>query len=647
MTVVVGTAGHIDHGKTALLRALTGIDADRLPEERRRGMTIDVGYAHMTLADGAQLDFVDVPGHDRLVDNMLVGAGEIDAALLVVAADDGVAAQTREHLGLLDALGIADGVAVLTKLDLLAPDDPRRAERVADVRALLEGTSLAGSPVVVVSARSGEGLDELRAELGRLRRRVEARAAAPGSGGPFGARLSVDRAFVVRGRGLVVTGTLRGGPIERGTALRTEPAGGRARVREIQVHNGTVEVADGGGRVALNLAGLEPGEIARGVVLCNGPAVRATGRLLAWLRPAAGTRPLRDGAELRLHLGTDELLCRLRAAGPRSADGFAAILTLARPTAAALDDRFVLRWPSPAGTAAGGRVLDPLPPRTIVRRRPDLALTELLARGGSSSERLAALLAAHGALDAEAAAAYGAALGIPPHADLAVVAGAVRAGRLLVAPALVASIEEAALAALPDGGDATPAPGGMSLAALRTLAARRLRRAATVAADDAAAAADGLMTRLADAGRLERDGGAVHRPGPRPGLPAQTRAAMDRLAAALRTPTPPDLAEAASAAGCPPEGLRALEAEGRIVRLTPELGYAAETWSGLEALAVTLAAAGPVTPAAFRDASGTSRKYALAVLEELDARGVLRRGPDGHRLGPQAPRTGVRPAEGA
>ena len=165
MTVVVGTAGHIDHGKTALLTALTGIDADRLPEERRRGMTIDLGYAHMTLRPGVELDFVDVPGHDRLVGNMLVGAGEIDAVLLVVAADEGVSAQTREHFALLDAFGVANGVVALTKLDLLAPDDPRRVTRKAEIRALLEGTTLAGSPIVGVSARTGEGLDELRERI--------------------------------------------------------------------------------------------------------------------------------------------------------------------------------------------------------------------------------------------------------------------------------------------------------------------------------------------------------------------------------------------------------------------------------------------------------------------------------------------------
>ena len=225
MTVVVGTAGHIDHGKTTLLRALTGIDADRLPEERRRGMTIDVGYAHLILPSGEAIDFVDVPGHDRLVGNMLVGAGEIDAALLVVAADDGPRAQTVEHLALLDALAIRDGIAVVTKADVAGPE--RTAEVVAAVGRLLDGTSLAGSPVLAVSAVSGEGLGAVRTALADL----SARVAMPAAGSvpvtmAGGARLAIDRVFAVKGRGVVVTGTLRGGSSPEATPCVSCPATG-------------------------------------------------------------------------------------------------------------------------------------------------------------------------------------------------------------------------------------------------------------------------------------------------------------------------------------------------------------------------------------------------------------------------------------
>jgi selenocysteine-specific elongation factor len=634
VTVVVGTAGHIDHGKTALLWALTGIDADRLPEERRRGMTIDVGYAHMPLPDGAELDFVDVPGHDRLVGNMLVGAGEIDAALLVVAADEGVSAQTREHLGLLDALGIEHGLAVLTKLDLLAADDPRRSSRPDEVRALLATTSLAGAPVLAVSAQSGEGLDELRLALDELRHRVEAHGQAPG-----GPRLAVDRVFTVRGRGLVVTGTLRGGHIARGDALRLEPGGRSVRVREVQVHGASVESA-GSGRVALNLAGAERDEVARGMVLCNGPAVRATDRLLVALRPVPGGRPPADGTELRVHLGTDEVLGRLRLARGSTAEETLGVVRLARPIAAALDDRFVLRWPSPAETAGGGRILDAAPSARLVRRRPDATVLGRLAAPGDPPARLAALVAAHAALDEARAASAAAALGDEPLTVLAVAAGMVPASRSFLDPTLAVTVQQVLVAAVGSHHDALPLSDGLPLAELRPLGARALRRAAAVPPREAAAIADALIARLVAAGRLERDGEVVRDPSRRPGLPPSVMAAMDRLVPLLRAPVPPALAEAARAAACPPEGVRALESSGRIVRVGADLAYAAETYRELESLALVLAAEGPLTPAAFRDATGTSRRYALAILEELDARGLLRRGPDGHRLGPRAPRPG-------
>src|ERR1044071_8842945 len=232
MTVVVGTAGHIDHGKTSLLRALTGIDADRLPEERARGMTIDVGDAHLTFDDGVELDFVDVPGHDRLIGNMLVGAGEIDAAMLVVAADDGPRPQTIEHLQLLDALGVAEGLAVVTKVDMVAPD--RVEEVAAAVRALVARTSLASVPVLAISSTTGDGVPAAREALRTVRDAVVERLKRHGAGGPR--RLSIDRAFAVKGRGAVVTGTLWGGALERGETLRREPGGEHVRGREVQVH---------------------------------------------------------------------------------------------------------------------------------------------------------------------------------------------------------------------------------------------------------------------------------------------------------------------------------------------------------------------------------------------------------------------------
>ncbi|MBA2718396.1 MAG: selenocysteine-specific translation elongation factor, partial [Chloroflexi bacterium] len=418
MTVVIGTAGHIDHGKTTLLRALTGIDADRLPEERARGMTIDIGYAHVAIDDGTELDFVDVPGHDRLVGNMLVGAGEIDAALLVVAADDGPRAQTFEHLELLDALGIGIGLAVVTKIDVVP------AERIhavaAEVSALLEGTRLAGSPVLPVSATSGEGLADVLASLVAVRDRVldEPRHAEPGHAGLRSARLAIDRVFSVRGRGTVVTGTLCNGTIETGASLRIvpDPDGRSVRVREVQVHGRAVKRA-GPGRVALNVAGAEAvAVLERGTVLTTDPAVVATDRLLVAIRPSvvlgragSGSHGRRlhglptDRTPVTIHLGTGRTSGRLGRAGRDGQDlaggEGSAILRLDRPIAAAPGDRFVLRRPSPAVTLAGGRILDPLPPRGIARRRTTTErLTALATADPMSTAWQTARLDLHGAV---------------------------------------------------------------------------------------------------------------------------------------------------------------------------------------------------------------------------------------------------------
>ncbi len=613
MTVVVGTAGHIDHGKTTLLRALTGIDADRLPEEQRRGMTIDVGYAHLALPDGSKLDFVDVPGHDRLVGNMLVGAGEIDGALLVVAADDGPRPQTLEHLELLDALGIADGLAVVTKADLAGA---LRAGQVAEAtRTLLERTTLAGAPVLIVSATTGDGLAALRAALEALVARIRARGLPAGP-----ARLAIDRAFSVKGRGAVVTGTLRGGPLERGMTLRLLPGDREARVREMQVHGAAVERATGGGRTALNLGGVSADDLHRGMVLsaAQAPAgsadtaVVASDRLLVVLRPGAGLTgdapPIPpDRARVRVHTGTEQVGAVVGRSGRDAADlpggDVAAILRLERPIAVATGDRFVLRRPSPGGTLAGGRVIDATPPRGVSRRRGTPERLAALAAAATPELVAAARLALHGAI-----------AGNPVRIEADVVA------------ALDTDIHAAA------------GSGGWSaLADVRATAALRLRRLVTLSAADARTAAARLIDDLVRDGRLVRDGDRVGAPGAADAGPGQeTLAAMEALETVLDVPAPPALSDAARATGCPPDGIRALESSGRIVRLDDDLAYAAAAYRRLEARAVDLASAGPLTPAALRDATGTSRKYVMAILEDLDRRGILRRTPAGHVPGPRA-----------
>ena len=618
MTVVVGTAGHIDHGKTTLVQALTGIDADRLPEERRRGMTIDVGYAHLRFDDGAELDFVDVPGHDRLVGNMLVGAGEIDAAMLVVAADDGPRAQTIEHLELLDALGIGDGVAVVTKVDSVAPE---RVDTVIDETIrLLALTRLGGSPVLAVSAATGAGVPELLAELARLRERV---AGAMCPAGP--ARLAIDRAFSVKGRGAVVTGTLRGADgIARGETLRLRPGGREVRVREVQVHGRTVDRAIAG-RTALNLAGIDAAELHRGMVLTSDPAMGASDRILVALRPAgglAGPRPPlpADRARVRLHVATEQVGATIGRSGRDTVDiadgGVTAILRLERPVAVAAGDRLVLRRASPAETLAGGRVLDADPPRGVGRRRmtPErlgalAAAVTMGATAGSTDPTATARLSLHGAL-----------------AD----------DPVRLAPDVAADLRAGILAEI------ETAPVGRRLTELRAIVATDLRRTVRLSRDAAREASATAIDALVAEGVLTRIGDTVRKPGLAPaGPPPALLAAMDRLIAVLDVVAPPSLADAARTTGCPPEGIRALEAERRIVRLDDDLAYATATYAALEDRAVSLATAGPLSPAAFRDATGTSRKYVMAILEDLDRRGVLRRMPEGHVLGPRAATAGT------
>ena len=614
MTVVVGTAGHIDHGKTTLLRALTGIDADRLPEERRRGMTIDVGYAHLGLPDGTELDFVDVPGHDRLVGNMLVGAGEIDAALLVVAADDGLRAQTHEHIDLLDAMAVRHALVAITKADLVP--EARTGDVCEAVAVRLASTALAGAPTVVVSGTTGEGIEELRAGLVGLRDRV---MADPGwsalSARPV--RLAVDRAFRIKGRGTVVTGTLRGGPLARGANLSIVPGDATVRVREVQVHGTPVEEDAGGGRTALNLAGEPATGLHRGAVLTNDPELHATDRLLVML---AASVP--DRSRFRVHLGTAAAEAVVGRSGRDAVElpggAAAAVLRLDATLAAATGDRFVLRRAATSGPAVvGGVVLDPLPARGVSRRR-------------QTAERVAALAVAAQATDPAAI-----------HAARIDLHGIVASERL-VAPDVRVAASAAALEAVRAHHATRPGDASPALAAVRSTAARALRRQATVTRPDAAARAAVLVDELVSDGHLVRDGDRVRAPDHQPAaVDPEASAAMDRLVEALAVPAPPSLRDAAAAAGCPPAAIRELERNGRIVVLDEDLAYAMPTYRDLAAKALALAARGPLAPAAFRDATGTSRRYVMPILEDLDRRGILQRTPAGHVPGPRAP-AGVR-----
>jgi selenocysteine-specific elongation factor len=344
--LTVGTAGHIDHGKTALVRALTGRDTDRLPEERERGLSIDLGFAQLDVGGGRLLSLVDVPGHERFVRTMVAGATGVDLFLLVVAADDGVMPQTSEHVAVLSALGVQDGVVAVTKSDVLDPEPA-----TAEVRALVDEAV----PIVACSARTGAGVEDVRAALARVAARIGGRGGAGGEP-PV---LHVDRSFTVRGAGTVVTGTLWQGSVGAGDRVRLLPAGERVRVRGVQVHDATVERAGAGQRVAINLVGVGVDEVGRGDVIAGEDADLRPAWILDASLDLGGAEP---PARAQIHHGTRETPARIVARGEGRWQ-----MRCERPLIASEGDRFVVRSISPPGTLGGGRVLDPRARRT---RRP-------------------------------------------------------------------------------------------------------------------------------------------------------------------------------------------------------------------------------------------------------------------------------------
>ena len=353
-SLIVGTAGHIDHGKSALVRALTGVDPDRLPEEKRRGITIDLGFADLEL-DDLRIGFVDVPGHERFVKNMLAGAHGIDLLALVIAADEGVMPQTREHFDICRLLGVSNGLVVITKTDLV--DEEMLALVEDDARELIAGSFLEDAPLVSVSSRTGAGLDHLKSRLIELGKRVPPRSK------DFTTRLPIDRAFSMKGFGAVVTGTLISGQISEGEELELLPLQVNVRVRGLQVHNKSVRDAYAGQRTAVNLAGIDTAQIERGMVLAPVGRLRPTQIVDVWIDVLPGaSRAVRSRSRVRFHIGAMEVLGRVRVlegSQIEPGNGGLAQLRLEAPVVAVHGDRFILRSYSPAETIAGGVIVDP------------------------------------------------------------------------------------------------------------------------------------------------------------------------------------------------------------------------------------------------------------------------------------------------
>ena len=604
---VVGTAGHVDHGKSTLITRLTGIDPDRLAEEKARGLTIDLGFAWTTLPSGREIGIVDVPGHERFVHNMLAGAGQIDAVIFVVDANEGWRPQSEEHLAILDLLGARGGVVALTKIDT-APD---AAAADASVRDRLIGTVLHDARIVPVSAVTGEGIDALVAAIDAL---LDATPERADLGRP---RLFVDRSFTIKGAGTVVTGTLTGGRLRDGDEVEVLPAGARARIRSLQTHRTSRTEAVPTSRVALNLAGLDRREIRRGDAVVTPGRWRATTIIDVRLH---GVRSLDHPVTARgaylLYAGTAETPARLRLFDAdridARTDAFARI-TLTDAIVAQAGDRVVLRDTGRQQTVAGGIILDAHPPQG---RASDERLAQLAARAEAATPAALATLAVEER-------------GVIPVADLAWLAGAepgadpsphpgpgVRLATHIASRAWFDDATGRIMRALERFHRDAPLERGMDREALRRAGGPGDARLfdEVLAAMGAALAQEDTIVRLAS-----------HRVT----LPPDLEAAREKLLAELDAAgfSPPPLAELAARYGAPL--LKALVDAGELIKVSPDIAYAATRLGDAKRLIADAAGReGPLTASRIKQVLGTSRKYAIPLLERLDADGFTRRDGD-------------------
>ena len=602
--MIIGTAGHIDHGKTTLVRALTGVDTDRLPEEKRRGITIELGFAPLELAGIGTVGIVDVPGHEAFVRTMVAGASGIDVALLVIAADEGVMPQTREHLAILELLGTRAAVVALTKCDLV--DEDWLALVTADVSDALRGTRLEDAAIVPTSSPSGRGIEALREALGA------AMAFAPDhdARGPF--RMPVDRVFSVKGTGSVVTGTVWEGEVRPGDALVVQPGSKAVRVRGVQVHGGDVASATSGTRTALAIAGVELSDVVRGAWL-TGDADWATTTLLRAdvSLLADANHALRPREWVRLHLGTADVGARVVASGGamQPGDRRPARLVLQEPVLARAGDRFVLRLASPPQTIGGGVVVDPLPPRRRPvpweREPPYESLGRLLREAAGEGIPRSALVARSGLLAHE----------MDPLLERPEM-GVLVSGRWYHRPALVEA-SKAVLRLVAAQHEREPLGDGLPVASLAVQV-----RGTTELVDYA-------VSDLVASGRLERRGAYLAKAGWKPVVSSADETFRQRLLADLRSAgaEPPDVEALADRHDRDPVPmLRLLERDGLIVGVEPGRFYATESVENLvNRLRDGMTEGREYSPAELRDVLGLSRKYLIPFLEFCDRRRITER----------------------
>jgi selenocysteine-specific elongation factor len=609
---VIGTAGHIDHGKSTLVHRLTGIDPDRLSEEKRRGMTIDLGFAWLTLPSGRDVSIVDVPGHERFVKNMLAGAGGVDVALLVVAADEGVMPQTREHLDILNLLDVEHGVVALTKVDLVEDEwlDLVREE----VAELLATTSLRRAPIVPVSVVTNQGLPEL---LEALDASVAAAPDSPDRGVPY---MPIDRVFTISGFGTVATGTLHSGRFQVGQEVEVVPSGKRARIRALQTHRRQVDEAEPGSRVAANLAGVARDELARGDMLVRPGSVRSVTRVDARLRVLPDAPfALRDGLAVAIHLGSAERAATLAIFdGDKIGPGESGWIQIrfAEPVGALRGQYFIVRLPSPLRTVAGGQIAD-IAPRH--RRSDKRALDRLVGLSSNSlSEAVVAALPEH---QVRSGAQLAALLGMDRESIMATLGDLAREGQVRkLGTAFISGASWAGLVgrveqAVQSYHLAHPLHRGMPKEELRSKVSwPRSTWAATVRA-------------LVETGVVDEQGALVALPGYAGGT-ATRRDEADRVLEVLRQNpfSPPSGNELLTAAQTDHTLLSAMVLDGEVVRVGDDIFFDRSAYDSMVSKTMELLRRdGEVSVAALRDACGTSRKYALSFLEHLDGERITKR----------------------
>lgn len=616
-TVVAGTAGHVDHGKSSLVRALTGIDPDRLREEREREMTIDLGFAWLGLPGGLSLSVIDVPGHERFIKNMLAGVGGIDLALLVIAADEGPMPQTAEHLAILDLLDIQHGIVVLTKRDLV---DAEWLELVTEeTRERLAGASLADAPIVAVDSLSRAGLDNLIAQIDQLASALPVRSTA---GRP---RLPVDRAFTVAGFGTVVTGTLSGGPLEVGQEIELAPGGIRSRIRGLQSHGRKTNRALPGSRTAVNLTGVDREAVHRGDVLTTPGWLRPTALLDARLRVVADApAPLEQNEPIDVFVGAAESSGHLTLLDTEhlspGADGWVQI-RLDQPIAAVAGDHFIIRRASPSQTLGGGRIVDTQPRRH--RRFRNDVLQNLETRStGTTEERLVQLLA-DGPIELRTLAERlsidldSARSSVASVDDLVAPLGPgddvpLAPNRLIIRRDRLESERLSIVNLLHDYHRRWPLRRGMPREEIKSRITIRGR------------AADALLQSLAAEFSIADLGSLIALPDHQIALSQdQQRRAGAYLAALAAEPVSPP---APDAFGVDPDLLAAMAELGQVVRIADGVVYGVDELAQIERqVREIIDERESITLAEFRDVFGTSRKYAQAVLEYFDQQRVTRR----------------------